>query len=309
MKIVKYPSELASLPPLGIALGFFDGVHRGHRELIARTVRAARERGLAPAIFTFPAESEGLKSGSARLYDTEQKLELLKRLDIEYVILADFSAILSLTPEQFVGQVLVRELNCRLSASGRGFRFGKGAAGDSAMLERLMKEAGGESITVDELLSDGKPLSTTRIRAALSQGDCAKANEMLGFPYRTVAVVEHGLGLGRSFGFPTLNTALPEDSPLKRGVYATRVKIGENLYTGVTNVGVCPTVGTREKHCETLLVSFDGSVYGERITVYFLEYLRDERSFPSIEELKKQIDIDKHTAIRMGEKYNGRKLD
>ena len=132
---------------------------------------------------------------------------------------------------------------------------------------------------------------------------------MLGIPYRISARVQHGLGLGHSFGFPTVNTALPEGSPLRRGVYATKVKIGEKVYTGVTNVGVCPTVREREEHCETLLVDFGESIYGERITLYFLDYLRDERTFPSVEDLRKQIALDTERAIKAGVEYNGRKLD
>ena len=309
MKIINYPKESALLPPLAMALGFFDGVHRGHRELIARTVDAARERGLASAVFTFPADSVGLKSGTLRLYNTEQKLALLESLGVEYVILADFASVTSLTPDEFVSEVIIGALGCRLAASGSAFRFGKGASGDSDCLLRLMREAGCDALVIDELLLDGIPLSTTRIRAALGRGECAEAANMLGIPYRISARVQHGLGLGHSFGFPTVNTALPEGSPLRRGVYATKVKIGEKVYTGVTNVGVCPTVREREEHCETLLVDFGESIYGERITLYFLDYLRDERTFPSVEDLRKQIALDTERAIKAGVEYNGRKLD
>lgn len=303
MQIIEYPNSGICLSGTAIALGFFDGVHIGHRKLIERTVSEAKSRGLKSAIFTFRTESSGLKSHAERLYPTEDKLEILGSFDVDHVILADFSALASQSPESFVNEHLVGRLGCSLALAGYNFRFGKGAAGDATTLTRLMSEAGGEALILPEERFEGGVLSTTEIRRALSVGDCERASAMLGSPYHVRAVVEHGLGIGHSFGFPTLNTRKENGIPLPRGVYATVVKIDGKLYTGVTNLGVCPTFEERAEHFETMLLGFDERIYGKTVYIYFVSYLRPERPFPSPTELKAQIDRDAARAVTLTENY------
>lgn len=296
MKVIYYPTDSLSLPPLSVALGFFDGVHIGHRRLIEKTIKIAKEKGLAPAVFTFPAESAGLKSSSARLYSTLEKLLIFEELGVEYTIIADFSAVVDFTAKEFVRRVLVNELNTEVALSGYNFHFGRGAKGDASLLTELMSEAGGEAIILDEQRADGKPVSTSIIRGLLSEGRLAEANRLLGSPYRQRALVERGLGLGRTMGFPTVNTEVTY-TPLPRGVYASVVKMDEKCYTGVTNLGICPTFEERELHLETLIVDYSGDAYDRSICIYFIEKLRDEQVFESPEALRKQVYLDREKAI------------
>lgn len=303
MQIIKYPEQRAELPEIAIALGFFDGAHVGHRHLIERMKSEARARGLCSAIFTFPSESVGLKSGSYRLYDTEEKLQILSEFETDYIIVADFSALQSASPEEFVIDHLVKGLNVRLAVAGYNFRFGKRAAGGADDLSSLMSLAGGGAVILDEEKMDGVTLSTSVIRDALSRGECERATKMLGEPFFVNSTVVRGRGIGRAFGFPTLNTTKPEGLPLPRGVYATVVTIGDRKFIGVTNIGVCPTFKPREEHLETMLLDFSETVYGERVKIAFVSRLRDEKVFPSPEKLKEQIDNDSEAARTIAKEY------
>lgn len=274
------------------ALGFFDGVHRGHRHLIKECIRAAKEKGLAPAVLTFPAENFGLKENAARLYTTEEKKRILEDLGIEVLILCDFDTVRGLTPEEFVNQVIQKDLNCRVVMSGEGFRFGKGAQGDAKSLISLMAQGGGEAITVPDLKIRGVTVSSTEIRRAIEECKMEYANDLLGAPYFISGVVRHGRGEGRLYGFPTVNTELNGSLNLKRGVYKSSLEIDGASYTGLTNIGLCPTFGKRDMHAETMILGFEGDLYGRELKINLLKYIRDERKFDTPEDLKAQIDKD-----------------
>ncbi len=292
------------------ALGFFDGVHLGHRLLIADTVRVAKERGLCAAVFTFRAEDMRLKSRDARLYSTEEKLRIFEGLGVDTVVIADFGSVAGISDEDFVRSVLWRDLGCRVAVSGRDFRFGRGAKGDSDLLRRVMEEEGGEAIIRDMekiTLEDGTrvEISSTAIRAYLASGKPDLAAKMLGEAYHICSKVERGLGLGRHLGFPTLNTGIPSDAPLKSGVYAASAEIDGKRYTALTNIGTCPTIGERELHAESYLIDYDGDAYGSTVRIYFLEYIREERAFPTREKLIEEV---KKNISEVKKKY-GRQLD
>ena len=193
--------------------------------------------------------------------------------------------------------MLIDSLGVELAISGYNFRFGKFAAADSSRLIELMEDKGKRALVLSERRIDGKTLSATVIREYLSAKRLDEAKKMLGAPYFIEGTVERGLGLGKGFGFPTVNIPIRESSPLTSGVYRTAVKIGEKLYTGVTNVGSCPTVKEREIHTETLIADFDGNLYGQNIKIYFLGYLREEKLFDSVDGLREQIYLDKDRSI------------
>lgn len=281
------------LPELTLALGFFDGVHIGHRELLRRAANKARELSLPLGVFTFPSECPSLKATQSRIYSTEEKLRLLEPLGADYVILADFDSISELDPADFVTRVLISDLNCRIAALGYNFRFGKNAAGDAKLMSSLMQENGRACLTVEEQKYQGGALSASAVRDALFAKDVRRAAQMLGIPYHLTGSVEHGLGLGRILGFPTINTALPENLPLRSGVYRTAVPVDGKIHSALTNIGSCPTMGQRTLHAETMLLDFSGDLYGKRLTIYFLDFIRDEESFPSPTELSEQIERDK----------------
>ena len=296
MRIIeyKYPSGAQHAQEARAAcLGFFDGVHLGHRALILETVERANAAGLVPTVFTFPSETAELKSGAARIYSTEQKLRIFEQLGVGTVVICDFASVAGLSAREFVSDVLIRELGVRLALSGEDFRFGHLAQGDSAELSRLMRELGGDAVihkTEYCTLPSGRvEISATLIRELLAAADVRGAVALLGAPYRIGGEVKGGLGLGRTYGFPTLNTDIG-DSPLARGVYHTEVRIGGRSYTGLTNIGTCPTFGERAMHAESYLLDFDGDAYGERAEILFIDYIREERTFGSAEELRSEID-------------------
>jgi riboflavin kinase/FMN adenylyltransferase len=294
--------SILSLPcaPVSIetvtALGFFDGVHRGHRALLDATVRLASSLGVKPAVFTF----SGTFKGKAPLTDESTRLRLFEEAGIEAVFLVDFDAVRSLSPEDFVKNCLQGVCRARAAVCGFNYRFGHGAAGDAEALVRYMKEIGRENLVLDPLYAGGELLSSRAIRAHLQKGEVERAAELLGAPYALSGRVESGDGRGRTLGFPTVNLPIPEGRALlPNGVYATVAHTVKGNFPSVTNVGTCPTFGERLVHAETHLCEFSGDLYGEVIDVQFLKRLRDEKTFSSKEELIKQINIDKNTSMEV----------
>ena len=296
IKSYRYPEKL-NIGKCAVALGYFDGVHIGHRELISLLVREAKAEGLKSYVLTFEDNLAKTKKTQSIIYNTEEKLRIFESLGVDGVIVADFPSIAGLSPENFVFDVLVDSLGVELAISGYNFRFGKFAAADSSRLIELMEDKGKRALVLSERRVDGEPLSATVIRELIGEKRLDEATKMLGIPYYVEGTVERGLGLGTRFGFPTVNIPIRETSPLASGVYRTAVKIGDRLYTGVTNVGSCPTVKEREIHTETLIADFDGNLYGQNIRIYFLGYLREERLFDSVDELRDQIYFDKNRSI------------
>lgn len=289
-----------------LALGFFDGVHTAHRMLIEDGMRIAKEQSLRFAVLTFPSEDR-LKKSSPRIYGTEERLSLFNKMGVENVVLADFNSISDMSAEEFVNEALVRDMGCKIAVAGYNFRFGKGASGSSADLLKLMRAVGGDAIIHSEHSYQGKPISATRIRVALQSGDVRLANKLLSAPYFVKGAVTHGKSLGHTLGFPTVNMSLPEERfVIANGVYKTDVEIDGTIYKGITNVGSCPTFESRDIHLETFILDFEGNLYEREITVYFMDYLREERKFSSPEELTKQIAKD--CELVKGDLY-GRHLD
>lgn len=275
-----------------VCLGFFDGVHIGHRALIRECVSYAEKNGLIPTVFTFPSECERLKGGAPRIYSTGEKLGILSALGVGHTVLADFESVAGLSARDFVRRVLTEDLGAASAHSGTSFRFGRGASGNAEQLRALMEEAGLPAFTVGDVLFSGEAVSSTRIRDALERGDAALAALLLGEPYFTEGTVIPGDGRGHLFGIPTINTALPHEGLLMGGVYRTETEISGERYPSLTNVGTCPTFGERERHAETLILDFSRDVYGERVKIRYLEYIRGERKFESADELINTIKKD-----------------
>ena len=288
----KKPSECV------LALGFFDGVHIAHRDLLSKAREVAKEKGLKFGIFTFKS-SGNIKTNVARLYDDLDKAEIFDSLGADFTVFADFSAISSFSPEDFVNKALCEELSCKACVAGFNFRFGKGAAGSSQDLSRLMEANGGEAIICEEITApDGSTLSATMIRNLVADGHIEEANSYLGSPYYIKGRVLHGRSDGRKLGFPTANLTIKEDKTIPRlGVYRTATIIDGKAFSGVTNIGKCPTFEGEEIRLEAHLIDFEGDLYGEEIKVYLLGFLRDERRFDSLDDLKEQINKDKNTTI------------
>ena len=274
-----------------VAVGFFDGVHLAHRALLNETVRLAREMGAKAALFTFDALP--VKAG-VPLSTLKERLALFEDLGIEVAFVSRFSDVCALSPEDFVKNILVRSCGARCAVCGFNFRFGKDASGKASDLLSLLPE----SRIFSEVELGGTAVSSTRIRALLSEGRIKEANALLGAPYTVSAKVEHGKALGRTLGFPTLNMR-PPSLPLADGVYETRVCLDGTIYAGVTDVGYRPTVeGKGERRMETHLIGFDGCLYGKTLAVSFVGRLRDEIAFKNERELAHQLAKDKALAER-----------
>ena len=300
MVIYEHPfKEKQNTPECVLALGFFDGVHIAHRDLIDTARRIADERGLKLGIFTFKS-SGNIKGGSARLYGDGEKSEAFKSLGADFTVFSDFSAISNLSPEDFVKNILVSELNCRICVAGFNFRFGRGASAGESELRSLMEDAGGKAIIREEIKGQGGvTLSATLVRDLILSGEIKKANEILGSPYYIKGRVLHGRRIGRDIGFPTVNIHIDEGRIIPRlGVYRSAIPIDGRIFPGVTNIGSCPTFEERTVHLETHIIGYDGDLYGRELKIFLLDFLREEMVFSSVEELKMQINIDKNAVIK-----------
>lgn len=276
-----------------VSLGKFDGFHRGHRLLLDRILEPPK---LYATVFTF----DGILNGK-QIYLEEEKRSLLERLGVEREVLFPFSEkTRSMTPETFIREMLVERMDAKLICVGEDFHFGKDRRGDVDMLSKYAPQYGYELCVFPKIKEDGEVISSTRIRGELAQGRIEKANRLLGDPYFVRGEVVHGNALGRTIGMPTANLLPGEQKLLPAyGVYATRVEADGKVYGGVTNVGVKPTIGADRANVETTLLHFDGNLYGKQITVYFLEFLRPEQRFDSLEELKAQMSRDRAKAEKI----------
>ena len=274
-----------------IALGLFDGVHLGHRALIDAARGLARRLGTHLSVFTFSSEDALLKGG-ARIYSTERKLEILESLDVDEVIITDFSSVSEISAADFVRSVSV-DMGAVAAVCGRDFRFGKGALGNTELLASLGRELSFETLVVDDVLANGEKISTGRIKELLGKGRIKEANELLSSPASFTFKVLHGDGRGNSLGYPTVNAECTGFCALlPHGVYRTEVEISGKRYTGMTNLGTCPTFPERKAHIETYILDYSGNLYEREITISFLDFIRPERKFKTSEDLVLQIDKD-----------------
>ena len=288
-----------------VALGFFDGIHRGHTRVIAKAVEQARERGLVPCVFTFSAPAGGSPKPVGELIQTEAvKRYILEQMGVEQMFCPAFEAFRGLSPEEFVRDILAGSFHARVVTCGENFRFGKNAAGTVETLRRLGEQYG---IAVEVLpleRENGEIISSTMIRAALRDGDIEQANRLLGHPFTLIAPVVHGRELGRQWNYPTANQQFPPEQIIpKNGVYGTIAVCDGVRYVGSTNVGIKPTVGGRTVLSETFLVGYEGDLYGKELTVEFYRFLRGEKKFPSTEDLRAAIEENTRQAVALCEKY------
>ncbi|HEX3017239.1 MAG TPA: riboflavin biosynthesis protein RibF [Caproicibacter sp.] len=282
------PSEGES----AVALGSFDGLHLGHRKVISLALDGA-ERGLIPTVLTF-AENPKFSENEAFdgiLLRREEKIRLLEKMGVKQLYLLDFDSIKNLTPAEFVDKILWEVCRAKKACCGFNFTFGRGGSADSGDLKRLCAERGIETAVADAVLADGTPVSSTRIRRLIENGRADEAAQLLGRPFGYESPVVSGRKLGRKLGTPTLNQEVPEEFVLpKFGVYASAVTIDGAIYCGVTNVGVKPTVGSSAVLAETWMPDYTGpQLYGHTVRVDLLKFLRPERKFPGLEELKAEI--------------------
>ncbi len=281
-----------------VALGFFDGVHLGHRELIKKTVAEARSRGAVPMVYTFSSHPSHILTPDRSvecIYTENQKFDIITSLGIEKIVFENFEKVKDLTPLEFVEDVLVHTLDAECVICGYNFRFGKGNVGDIDTLSSLLPCFGIKLFVIPPVCAADEPVSSGRIRALIQKGDIENTNLCLVSPYYIQGRVVHGKHIGHSLGFPTANVEFPSKIliPL-HGVYYTKTICHDKEYLSLTNVGIRPTVGDGKSIpvSETYLIGFDGVVYGEEIKVSFYSFARPEIRFSSLDELSCALNKD-----------------
>ena len=281
-----------------VCIGAFDGLHLGHRALVGRATGRARELGVPAVALSFeplPREFFAKDAKPPRLMLPHAKVEGLRGLGCDGVGLLRFDAKLASMPaEDFVRTLLVGRLAAREVWVGPGFRFGKGRSGDIELLQRMGAELGFTAHSIEPVhCSDGERVSSTRIRAALVEGDFSHAAKLLGRPYAIGGHVVRGRQLGRTLGFPTANLRFGNKTPALRGIYATWVHgVTATPWPSVSSFGTRPTVDGVEPLLEAHLFDFAGDLYGRRIEVEFVARLRDEEKFPDLPSLVAQMRRD-----------------
>ncbi len=303
---------LQSLPATArgaaVAIGNFDGVHRGHRAVIEAARRLTGD-DLPLAVLTFephPKEVVNPATAPKRLTPLRRKVELLRELGCAHLFLLRFDrALMAMPADRFVDDILVGGLGVAALACGESFRFGNKRQGDTACLAAAARRHGFAFRAVPPLLDDGAPCSSTRIRGALDAGDLATANRLLGYPFTSSGVVRRGDRRGRTIGFPTANLAPDPDRHAlpANGVYAVRAGLraagGTVWHPGVANLGRRPTFHGDRLLLEVHLFDTQLDLYGQRLDVAFLERLRGEMKFPGIDALRTQIASDCAHARRL----------
>lgn len=285
-----------------IALGNFDGIHLAHQKLFEASKRLAKQvRGKA-SVYTFvphPVKVLSPASAPPLITSLAQKTALIKRAKIQALILEPFAAdFASLSPEDFFEKILIQRLRAAGIVAGYDFTFGAKRGGNADLLCRLCESHSIPCKIVEAQHHESTLISSSQIRNFIRSGEVSQAAQLLGRPFELIGNVVKGEGIGKSLGFPTANI-LPENELIPaNGVYATRAKVGLRTYPSVTNIGFRPTFGGKRLCIETHLLKFRRSLYGKEIRVQFLKKIRDEISFPSIQELVAQIRKDVESASK-----------
>ena len=302
------PDDESWLPPdvegTVVTVGTFDGVHRGHQDVLARLSARAREVGLRSLLVTFdphPLEVVNPDAAPPLLTPGREKLVALAESGVDYLAVVPFTRTLaSYEAAQFVDLVLRDRLRMRELFIGHDHGFGRGRAGDVHVLQRLGAERGFRVEVVEPIEAEGHAVSSTAIRRAVAGGDLHRAEIGLGRPYGATGKVVHGERRGRLLGYPTLNIALPSPRKLlpPEGVYAVRVHTVHGTFGGMLNLGARPTFGDATRSLEAHLFDAVGDWYGQTVGVDFVARLRDTRRFDGVEALVAQLGRDAHQARR-----------
>ena len=281
-----------------LTIGSFDGVHKGHQELIRQLVKEAHSNGAQAAVLTFhPHPSVVLRGKSDPFYLTnlDEKLELIGTFGVDHCITMEFNLTIASYTAQYFIQLLSQHMVLEKLMVGRGFALGRGRTGDIATLTRIGKMEGFGVEVIDPVKKEGVITSSSHIRKLISDGDVDSATTYLGRNYSITGIISHGDGRGRTLGFPTANIAIPQLRLLpKAGVYACKTLINDSSYPSVANIGFRPTFNLPDPalHLEVHILNFDEEIYGQLVNVEFIKYLRGEVKFSSIDHLIEQIQKD-----------------
>lgn len=297
MKQFNTLEEIKDIKETVIALGNFDGVHKGHQELIRRTVKSARMAGLKSAVFTFTNHPKNVLAGRPVIKNImypEDKAEIIKSLGVDYLFSLEFNKFIQhLSAEEFVQKLLIDTFKMREAYCGFNYHYGYKAEGNPETLIRAGLKAGFGIHVLEPYKIDGNLVSSTLIRKLIREGKVGECPKYMGRNYSVRGEVVVGNKIGRTIGFPTSNLLIDETMVTPaHGVYVTYCIYNGVYYQGVTNVGIKPTIGDNKKNIETHIFNFSSELYGKQIRVEFLERLRPEMKFNSVQELSEQIARD-----------------
>lgn len=300
-------SSFTGSPPIVATIGTFDGVHHGHRAILSRLRILADELGGETAVLSFYPHPRMIlhpEDHGVRLLTTpSEKAALLTASGVDHLVVYPFSKEFSrLTPQDYVRNLLVSGLRVHTVIIGHDHRFGRNREGDYATLHELAETFRFQVEEIPAHVVDSIQISSTKIRSALDEGRVAEAARLLGYSYSVTGVVEEGDGRGRAIGFPTANIAVDYAAKLipAKGVYTVNVNVDGENFRGVLNIGVRPTVHVNDRlRIEAHLFDFEGNLYGKTLTVTFLERIRDEQRFASVQDLQTQIALDIQKAREM----------
>jgi riboflavin kinase / FMN adenylyltransferase len=299
--IVDYPAHIPpSLAGAVVAIGNFDGIHRGHAALIERVRQLGIELNRPTALVTFEPHPADFFAGTScvfRLTPQAAKSRAVARLGLDGMIVLPFdSDMAALSAEDFVSAILAQKLGITAAVVGYDFQFGKGRSGNAQRLRALAANEGIRVEIIERVDADAQgtleAVHSQRIRHALSEGDVTLAAHLLGYPWFAIGEVVHGKKLGRTLGFPTANIALDPSCQLKLGIYAVRLEVDGHSYDGVASFGRRPTFDNGAVLLEVFLFDFAGDLYGKVVEVAFYDFIRGEAKFDSVEALVERMNID-----------------
>lgn len=279
-----------------VALGNFDGIHLGHKELIDATINLSKQNKTIPSLFTFDTNFNQFKLGTKNtsLMSNKQKESILQELGIDLLYIVKFcEQIKNMSPEEFIKKIILEKLNADTVIVGFNFKFGCNALGNVKVLEELSRKYKFKVVIMPPVMKNDNLVSSTLIRRLISQGDILTANKMIGRNYSMRGKVISGKGRGKKLGFATANLKCDIDyvSP-KNGVYETIVKYGNKEYKSITNIGVNPTFADVNFSIETHIINFDKDIYNECIEIEFIKFIRKEKKFDTIDDLINQVNKD-----------------
>lgn len=284
-----------------VSLGFFDGLHLGHIEVIKETLL---HKELNSVVFTFGNKTLLPKfSTRENIISYDLRMELLEKIGIDYVFVADFASIRDYSAEEFVDKILVEKLKAKFVTCGYDFHFAKGGTADAETLKSICADRGIEVKIIPAVKIGDRIVSSGFIRELIRSGDVATANKFLGYELTYVLEVKHGNAIGRTLGFPTINQFIPKGNVIpKFGVYKSWTQIKGFNYPSVTNIGTKPTIPEKEKrepNMETHIIGYHGDLYGLKARVVLRSFLREERKFDTLEDLKAQLELDKTATLKL----------
>ena len=303
MEIIRNTTDFQIQEKTAVAIGKFDGIHRGHK-LLLEEMRACQEDGYKTAVFTFDPTPSVFFGGSQvkELTTLKEKQDCFERLGVDYLVEYPFNArTAAVEPENYVREFLTGRMNAHFIVAGADISFGKAGAGNAELLKRIAAECDCEVKIVEKIQYQGTEISSTRVRQAVLEAKLEEAQALLGEPFSVSGEVLHGNALGHTIGFPTINLAIPKQKILPpNGVYFSDVLVDGKLYHGITNIGNKPTVGDGYAlGLETFLYGFDRDIYGEQVTVSLLHFVRKEQKFRDFAQLKEAISEN----VLQGKRY------